>query len=246
VTLVIAIAVAAVGLSASVAGAEVYRYVDENGVPHYSDSVESIPDRYRDQVADISKELEARPGIHVIPGMNGTPGEAGAETEDEAGSGSAESFEFDFEDDQAMGAVAEQLWDQFGMLLILGFLLLIPISLVISGLILMLACKLAAPETPGLGRAVAIVFVQGLVGAAVNGAMLGVALTLGVADDGSAGSVALDLLAALAAWAAYAGVLSSMANFDFARALWVMVVYLILAVVVIAVPIAIIVLLIAL
>jgi hypothetical protein len=237
-----------VALWAAAAGAEVYRYVDDKGVPHYSDSVESIPDRYRDQVADISAELEARPGIHVIPGMDG-PADGAAEeagTGSEAGSGLAESFSFDVGDEQGMGAAAEQLWAPFGVPLILGILLLIPISLLISALILMLACKLAAPDTPGLGRAVAIVFVQGLVGTAVNGAMLGVALAVGVTDDGSAGSLVFDLVSGLAALAAYAGVLSAMSELGFGRALWVVVVYLILAVVVVAVPIAIILLLIAL
>jgi hypothetical protein len=235
--------VAVLGLTASPAVGEVYRYVDDNGVPHFSDSVGSIPSRYRSQVVDISEELEVKPGINVIPGLDqsatGSEGGTDAGLEPDGGGGLAKSFDFGVGDEKAMAAVAEQMWSRFGALLLLGLLLFIPIALLIGAFILTLACKLAASETLGLGRACAVVFVQGLVGTAVNAVVAGAALGLGLFASGEGAAVGLNVVSLLALLAAYAGVLSSMTGLAFARALWVTIVCWILSLVMVGIPVVI-------
>jgi len=203
------------GLTASPAVGEVYRYVDDKGVPHFSDSVGSIPSGAKD----------------------GTGADAGLRPD--AGAELAKSFDFGAGGEQGMAAVAEQMWSRFGLLLLVGVLLFIPIALLLGAFILILACKLAAPETPGLGRACAVVFVQGLVGTAVNGAMAGAALGLGLSEGGVGAAVGLNVVSLLGSLAAYAGVLSAMTELGFGRALWVTVVCWLLSLVMIVVPIAI-------
>jgi hypothetical protein len=244
--------VAVLGLTASPAVGEVYRYVDDNGVPHFSDSVGSIPSRYRSQVVDISEELKAEPGINVIPGLDqsvtggkdGTGSNAGLQPD--ATAELAKSFDFGAGDQQAMAAVAEQMWSRFGLLLLVGLLLIIPIGLLIGAFILTLACKLASSETLGLGRACAIVFVQGLVGTAVNALMAGVALGFGLAAGGVGAAVGLNVVSLLASLAAYAGVLASMSELAFVRAVWVTIVCWLLSLLMIVIPIAIVMLLVVL
>jgi hypothetical protein len=233
------------GVTALPAVGEVYRYIDDDGVPHFSDSVGSIPSRYRNQVVDISKELEVKPGINVIPGLDqsatGAEDGTGADAAAQPGAGAelAKSFDFGAGDQQAMTAVAQQMWTRFGLLLLVGLLIFIPIALLIGALILILACRLAADETPGLGRACAVVFVQGLVGTAVNGAMAGVALGLGIAGGGVGTAVGFNVVSLLVLLAAYGGVLWAMTALGFGRALWVTVVCWLLSLAMIVIPMAI-------
>ena len=49
--------------------AEIYRYVDENGIPHFTDSMHEIPPAYRDQVQDLEDQLESTDRFQAIEGF---------------------------------------------------------------------------------------------------------------------------------------------------------------------------------
>jgi hypothetical protein len=56
------------------AGAQIYRWVDENGVPHFADGIESVPDRYRAKAVPL--------GMKNVPaGPSAAPGAAKASGE---------------------------------------------------------------------------------------------------------------------------------------------------------------------
>jgi hypothetical protein len=46
--------------------AEIYRYVDENGAPHFTDSVHEIPPAYRDQVQDMEDQVATTDRFQAI------------------------------------------------------------------------------------------------------------------------------------------------------------------------------------
>jgi hypothetical protein len=50
---VIAILTASLLWSASPADAQIYRWVDENGVPHFAEGIDSVPDRYRSRAVPL-------------------------------------------------------------------------------------------------------------------------------------------------------------------------------------------------
>jgi hypothetical protein len=53
--------------------AQIYRWVDENGVPHFADGIDSVPDRYRSKAVPLGmKNAPAPPGA--------PPGAAGAKS----------------------------------------------------------------------------------------------------------------------------------------------------------------------
>ncbi|UCE87760.1 MAG: DUF4124 domain-containing protein, partial [Deltaproteobacteria bacterium] len=54
---------------ASSPSAEIYRYVDDAGLPHFTDSIHEIPPEYRDQVRDLAEELEATDRFQSIEGF---------------------------------------------------------------------------------------------------------------------------------------------------------------------------------
>ena len=224
-----AIALAA-GLAAASAQAAIYKYVDRHGVTHYSDSLSSVPDEYRDQVHDVSGAVSDMPGVQVV--LPGQPGKA-----QEPGPGTAipgvDVHASDLDPSGAIGGLLAQVG--FGVVLLL--LLAIPVLFVISALIFRLACRLAGEEPPGLGRACLVVFVQGLAGSAVGAAVSGLGMLLGLeAAGGAAASIALGVGSSLLSWLASAGVLMAMMGYGFLRCLWIGILNTLLVIVLIAVP----------
>jgi len=55
--------------SSAHADAEIYRWVDERGVPHYADGIDRVPERYRAKVAPL--ELRNAPMSANAPGASG-------------------------------------------------------------------------------------------------------------------------------------------------------------------------------
>jgi predicted aspartyl protease len=49
----IALLIASLLWSPSVADAQIYRWVDENGVPHFAEGIDSVPDRYRSRAVPL-------------------------------------------------------------------------------------------------------------------------------------------------------------------------------------------------
>ena len=52
------------------AAAQIYRWVDENGVPHFADGLDSVPDRYRSKAIPLGMKNAPAPG----PAAPGSPG----------------------------------------------------------------------------------------------------------------------------------------------------------------------------
>ena len=52
----------AIGLAFTSAQAAIYKYTDRHGVTHYSDSYESVPAAYRDQVRDVAGDIDDMTG----------------------------------------------------------------------------------------------------------------------------------------------------------------------------------------
>jgi hypothetical protein len=50
---IIALLIASLLWSPSVADAQIYRWVDENGVPHFAEGIDSVPDRYRSRAVPL-------------------------------------------------------------------------------------------------------------------------------------------------------------------------------------------------
>jgi len=47
-----------------IADAQIYRWVDDNGVPHFADGIDSVPDRYRSKAVPLGmKNAPAPPGV---------------------------------------------------------------------------------------------------------------------------------------------------------------------------------------
>jgi predicted aspartyl protease len=64
--------------------AEIYRWVDDNGVPHFADGLDSVPDRYRSRATPVGLKNEpaaapgassAKPGPSGGTTLNFTPGQ---------------------------------------------------------------------------------------------------------------------------------------------------------------------------
>jgi len=218
----------AIGLPLAASHAAIYKYTDRAGVTHYSDSYGSVPSAYRDQVRDVADDMQAMTGFNVIEGLNGGPSAARKADDPQRSSGPQ----------LGGGEMLRGLLGSLGFGVVLMLLIAVPIALVVGGLILQLAFRIAGADPPGLGRAVAILFVQGLAGGAVGGLTAGFARAMGI-DQAvlASASLAVAGTSCLLSWLANAAVLTGMADCSFLRALWVCVVHTVLVVLLVLGPI---------
>jgi hypothetical protein len=221
--------VLAIGTSFASAQAAIYKYTDRHGVTHYSDSYESVPAAYRDQVRDVAGDIDDMTGFNVIEGLNGDHSQAR-----DSGDSSAR-FGASLGGAEMLRGVLSGLG--FGVVLLL--LVAIPIVLVIGGLILQLACRIGGADPPGLGRAVAILFVQSLAGGAVSAVANGFASALQI-DQAALATAAFAVggVSFVLSWLVNAAILTAMAGCDFLRAIWVCVVHTVLTFLLVLGPIA--------
>jgi len=56
------------------ARAQIYRWVDDNGIPHFADGIDSVPDRYRSKAVPLGIK-NAPPGPSAAPGAAKASGE---------------------------------------------------------------------------------------------------------------------------------------------------------------------------
>lgn len=231
------VCLAAVLLWAAAAGARVYKYLDRNGDAHYTDSLQQVPLEYRNQVRDISPEMQDMTGLQVVPGQKS---QGGSSPDEGAGTGDLGDLPdaSDLADLTGDGGAIAGLLDSLGFGVILLALLLIPVFFVVSALIFRLACRLAGEEPPGLGWACVILLAQGLAGGAVGGIVGGVGGATGIGAGSVAGSLAVGGLSSLLSWMVNAGVLVAMAGYGFLKSMWIGFLHNLLAVVMIGVPIA--------
>lgn len=222
-------------LLCSPASAEMWKYVDENGVPHFTDSLERVPHRLRDNATEITGKIEER-GSVIVPGLNGPSAEAfptnewDGETEPDPDVLSAQLEEM--MGDNALGLLGAGIAGFVGIML-----LMLPIGLAINALYLMLACKIAAPETPNFSRAFIISGVQFLA-SLVAGIASGIGqCALGAVSPETADSGLLNAVGGLASLAINASLLGSMLAIGFWRGVGVMVVQWLLVFATVVIPV---------
>jgi len=61
-------------------GAQIYRWVDDNGVPHFADGIGSIPDRYRSRAVPLGLKNAPAPGPSEPDAGGAKPGSSGGTT----------------------------------------------------------------------------------------------------------------------------------------------------------------------
>ena len=221
-----------VGLAAP-ADARIYKYVDDNGDSHFTDSLQQVPLEYRHQVRDISTEVDEMGGLRIIPG----PSEGTAEEPvlDEDGFGD----EADFDMDSARADMVSGVLEKFGFGLILLVILAIPVLYVVSALVFKLSCRIAGEDPPGLGRACGILLAQGLAGSAVNGAVTGIAAGMGINEAASlSASIAVAGAGSILSWMVGAAILSAMMSYGFLKSMWIGFLHTLLVIVMVGGPIA--------
>jgi hypothetical protein len=225
--------VVVLGGVADVAESAIYKYVDREGVSHYTDAISQVPHEYRDQVRDISPQMEDMTGFHVVEGLNGeSPGAA----PDEAGGVDIVDMDLgDFGGSEMVSGVLDSLG--FGVILLV--LLAIPALYVFSAWVFQLACRIGGEDPPGLGRACGILFIQGIAGSAVGAAVTGIGFGLGINAEASMGaSIAVTGASSTISWMANAAILASMMSYGFVRSMWIGLLHTVLVLVMIGGPIA--------
>jgi len=60
--------------------AQIYRWVDENGVPHFADGIDSVPDRYRARAVPLGLKNAPAPGPSAPDAGGAKPGASGGTT----------------------------------------------------------------------------------------------------------------------------------------------------------------------
>ncbi|MCP5067933.1 MAG: DUF4124 domain-containing protein [bacterium] len=163
----------------SAESAEIYRWVDANGTPHYTDRSEEVPPGFRDQLMG-SDELNDIP-FNQLDGLNVLPGAADGTSAGEAPA-SWETPEFSGE----MAEQAQAWLETAGAVVIGGAifvgLVLFGLLIAVSALFLLMGCRVVGQEQPGFKKAYGIVLVQLLAGALVGPGMVLVAGAGGVTD----------------------------------------------------------------
>lgn len=235
ILLILALAGIALACFCTAAQAEIYKYVDRNGVSHYSDSVSSIPDEYRSQVRDITDEMDRMDGFRVIEGVDGEQPATSDDAHEPDTDLDLSGIDFEGAD------MAKGLLESFGFGIVVLVLLAIPILWVVSALIFKLACRMAGEEPPGLGRACGILLAQSLCGSAVGAAVGGVGALLGVDDASISGAISVGGASSILSWMANAGILVSMMSYGFVKSLGIGLLHTLLTLVMVGAPIGVIV-----
>lgn len=173
-------------------GAQIYRWVDSNGTPHFTDRPEEVPPAFRDQLAG-NEALADGPfaGMGVFDGLDILPGEADGTTVGQTPAGGGNP--------QLSGEMAEhaQAWlKTAGAAVMAGViffgLVMVGLFVALSALFLLLGCRVVGQERPGFKKAYGIVLVQMLAGALVGP---GVVLVAGPGEATDVGGVATYQLA---------------------------------------------------
>jgi hypothetical protein len=180
---------------------EIYRYTDEHGQTHFTDSYYDVPEQYRDQVEDVSGDVEDSGGrLSVVPGFGSPPAQPGAEkpAKGKGKRGAKEGFAAQFEEgfSQGFAAATGKAPSALSPGLLLFMLLLVFLTvLAIGAAFLKTACNIVGERPLLLGHAMLIVLIQGIAGAMASGALN---LTLSIAGEPGPTLVAIGLVAGFA------------------------------------------------
>jgi hypothetical protein len=188
-------------VAASAAADEIYRYTDEDGQTHFTDSYYDVPEQYRDQVKDIGGDVEEGSGrLSVVPGFGSPPVQPGA---DKAAKGKGKregkdkGFAAEFQEGFAQGFTAATGKAPSALspgLLLFMILLVFLTALAIGAAFLKTACNIVGERPLLLGHAMLIVLIQGIAGALASGALN---LTLSIAGQPGPTLLGISLVAGL-------------------------------------------------
>ena len=224
----LAVCLALVGAGSATAEARIYKYVDRDGVSHFSDSFSSIPDEYRDQMREVSDELAHMDRFQV------TGGDGSSEKWD-PGAALLDLAALDLD----QGDRATEMLRQLGFVPLLLFSFCMLVLVLLSAGILKLACRLAGEAPPGMGRACGVLLAQILAGFVVGAAVGSGAAWLGIGESVSIlASVAVGSASTVLSWAANAGILTAATGYGFLTCLWVGVLNFLLMLVIVGGPVA--------
>ncbi len=141
----------------SVAGAEIYRWVDERGREHYTESLHQVPPAYREQAQHNSGETRGKPTFQVLQGLNpkSEPADPSAAQKPPAGAAAKRAGQTQ----ERSAFLADGTLDLSGTALFVFALCALPIGTVV----LFLCCKLLSIPAESLGaKAFFGCFMQGL------------------------------------------------------------------------------------
>ncbi|MDJ0868298.1 MAG: DUF4124 domain-containing protein [Myxococcota bacterium] len=173
------------------ASAEIYRWVDENGTPHFTDQIEEVPPEHRPRTGDAADATPSRGSLNVVAGLHPRPAPAapmpGAAAAPAGGAATQplaalQGGEPDFGALlSAVGAVSSA-----GIAaLLIGAVVVFAISLLLLAAFLKLGCRVCGQDPPALGKAMGICAVQMVAGFLI-GIVLALLLGVGPADPGRA------------------------------------------------------------
>lgn len=191
----------ALGTASAAAADEIYRYTDELGQTHLTDSYYEVPEQYRDQIEDVSGEVEQGGSrLSVVPGFGSPPAKPGAEkgAKGKAKGGKETGFAAELEEGFAQGFSAATGKAPSALspgLLLFLILLVFLTALAIGAAFLKTACNIVGERPLLLGHAMLIVLIQGIAGALASGALN---LTLSIVGQPGPTLVGIGLVAGLA------------------------------------------------
>jgi hypothetical protein len=163
----------------STADAEIYKYVDDSGRTHYTDSFYEVPEQYRDQIRDIRTDLDSDNRLSVIEGLNASPDTEAGAAHSEAPEGFMAQMQQALEAAQAQAqagnsgaptpADLKNLGGGMLIAVIVGMLLMLPVMAAIAALFLKMACSLSGEEPIGFGKAMLVALMQAIAGGLASG-----------------------------------------------------------------------------
>ena len=185
-------------LIAAPTAAQIYRWVAEDGIAHFTDRPEEVPPRYRDQLEDATGDLDQKRRLTRFGKSAPT---SGSDEADSSGAGDSLAapapdwgeLQRRLEADglgALLGGLGIGSWAAF----LVGLALFLGLALAIGSLFLRLACRIARELPPRFWKGCAIVGAQLAVGTAFSAL---VALVLGLGSEPGVGAAAAQFGASL-------------------------------------------------
>jgi hypothetical protein len=171
------------------ASAKIYHWVDQAGVPHFTDRPEDVPPAYRDQIVDYAEELERTSRINIIEGLNAPSADQASPPASEAEQGAPYAAMPEMEELPGFAADPTEILERLqGPILAVA----IALTLVVLGFLfaftamgLLVGCRLVGQDSPGFKKAYGIVIVQFLAGLVAGPGVVAIFGQPNVADMGA-------------------------------------------------------------
>ncbi len=180
---------------------EFYRWVDDRGATHFSESYYGVPEKYRDQVRGAPENFEDGAGVSVVDGLDSRwvdddpNAKAAAEAPDTSGLATR------------LGDLDVEKWEDVGSAmraaLFFGVLASLALGLFLGAWMLRLACRWCTEEEPSIAKAAGVLVVQSVACGAAN-------MTLAIAIGSAGPSIAFAALSFAGGFATNVAILRGM------------------------------------